>query len=78
MSEVMESKTRRLLFADFANPRIWSFEVSHGKMTKFEDWTDRFKPENGKIKTIASFGEDSDGNLLIISLSGSIYQVVDK
>ncbi len=47
-------------------------------MTKFEDWTDRFKPENGKIKTIASFGEDIDGNLLIISLSGSIYQVVDK
>ncbi|MEJ6573132.1 MAG: PQQ-dependent sugar dehydrogenase [Akkermansiaceae bacterium] len=74
----IKSLQGKYFFADFANPRIWSFEVSHGKMTKFEDWTDRFKPENGKIKTIASFGEDSDGNLLIISLSGSIYQVVDK
>jgi len=74
----IKSLQGKYFFADFANPRIWSFEVSHGKMTKFEDWTDRFKPENGKITTIASFGEDNDGNLLIISLSGNIYQVVDK
>ncbi len=37
-----------------------------------------FKPAQGKIDTIASFGEDNDGNLLIISLSGSIYQVVER
>lgn len=74
----IKSLQGKYFFADFGNPRIWSFEVTRGKMTHFEDWTDKFKPEKGKIHTIASFGEDDDGNLLIISHSGSIYQVVDK
>jgi len=47
-------------------------------MTNLEDWTERLQPENGKINTIASFGEDNDGNLLIISYSGSIHQVVER
>ncbi|MCP5536503.1 MAG: PQQ-dependent sugar dehydrogenase [Akkermansiaceae bacterium] len=68
----------KYFFADYANPRIWSFEVKNGKATHFEDWTDRLQPENGRITTIASFGQDNDGNLLIISHSGSIYQVVEK
>ena len=68
----------KYFFADYANPRIWSLEVKDGEMTNFEDWTERLQPKNGKIKTIASFGEDNAGNLLIISYSGSIYQVVDQ
>ena len=65
-------------FADYANPRIWSFEVKSSKMTNYQDWSDRFKPSNGKITAIASFGEDNEGNLLIISHGGKIYQVVEK
>jgi len=68
----------KYFFADYANPRIWSLEVKDGAMTNFEDWTERLHPENGKIDTIASFGEDNEGNLLIISYSGSIHQVVDR
>lgn len=74
----IKSLQGKYFFADYANPRIWSFEVRAGKMSKFEDWTDRLKPEQGKINTIASFGQDSEGNLLIISHSGNIYQVVDQ
>lgn len=68
----------KYFFADYVNPRIWSFEVKNGKMQNFEDWTERLKPESGSISNISSFGEDNDGNLLIISLSGSIYQVVEQ
>ncbi len=68
----------KYFFADFANPRIWSFEVKNGRMRHFEDWTERLKPENGTIYSIASFGEDHEGNLLIISYSGKLYQVVDR
>jgi glucose/arabinose dehydrogenase len=68
----------KYFFADFANPRIWSFEVKNGKATNFEDWTDRLKPRNGAINTIASFAEDNAGNLLVISHGGSIWQVVEE
>lgn len=68
----------KYFFADYVNPRIWSFEVKNGTANNFEDWTDRLQPAKEKITSIASFGEDNDGNLLIISLSGNIYQVVEK
>lgn len=71
----IQSLQGKYFFADFANPRIWSFEVKNGAMTHFEDWTARLKPSNGAIGTIASFGEDNEGNLLIVSLDGSIWRV---
>ncbi len=71
----IQSLQGKYFFADFANPRIWSFEVKNGKMTHFEDWTARLKPSSGAIGTIASFGEDNAGNLLIVSLDGSIWRV---
>jgi glucose/arabinose dehydrogenase len=74
----VKSLRGKYFFADYVNPRIWSFEIENGKMRRFEDWTERLQPEQGKISAIASFGEDNDGNLLIISLSGGIYQVVER
>jgi len=74
----IKSLQGKYFFADYANPRIWSFEVKNGKMNNFEDWTDEFKPKEGSISAIASFGQDHEGNLLVISHSGKIYQVVDK
>ncbi len=74
----IKSLQGKYFFADYANPRIWSFEVKQGKMKNFEDWTDSFKHAKGKIKSISSFGEDLDGNLLIISYKGAIYQVVEN
>lgn len=65
-------------FADYANPRIWSIKVVDGKATEFQDWTDRFKPQQGKITAVSSFAEDPEGNLLIISYGGKIYQIKEK
>lgn len=74
----IKSLQGKYFFADYGNPRIWSFEVENGKMNNFEDWTDRFESESGRIGAISSFGEDDEGNLLIISLGGAIHQVVDR
>ena len=74
----IKSLQGKYFFADYANPRIWSFEVKNGKAVNVEDWTDRFKPKSGKISSIASFNEDHNGNLLIISHGGKIYQLVEK
>ena len=68
----------KYFFADYANPRIWSFEIQNGKATNLEDWTDRLKPENDQIRSISSFCEDHNGNLLIISHKGNIYQMIEK
>ncbi|BDS05488.1 hypothetical protein NT6N_05280 [Oceaniferula spumae] len=74
----IQSLQGKYFFADYANPRIWSFEMKNGKMQNFEDWTDQFKPDSGSISAIASFGQDHEGNLLIVSHGGKIYQVVDQ
>lgn len=68
----------KYFFADYVNPRIWSFEVRDGKMHNFEDWTELFKSEGSVISNISSFGEDNDGNLFIVSLAGKIYQVIER
>jgi glucose/arabinose dehydrogenase len=73
----IESLQGKYFFADFGNPRIWSIEVENGKANNFEDWTEKLQPHQGRINRIASFGQDHDGNLLIISLAGNIYQLID-
>lgn len=74
----IESLHGKYFFADYANPRIWSIEVKNGKVENFQDWTEQLKPAQGPVNLISSFGEDSDGNLLIVSLAGNIYQVVEQ
>lgn len=74
----IKSLQGKYFFADYANPRIWSIEVKNGRAAGVEDWTDRLKPGEGRITAIASFNEDHDGNLLIVSHGGNIYQLVEK
>lgn len=74
----IKSLQGKYFFADFANPRIWSFEMNQGKATNFKNWTDQLTPPKGHINLIASFGQDHEGNLLIISHSGSIFKVTDQ
>ncbi|MGB2185586.1 MAG: PQQ-dependent sugar dehydrogenase [Akkermansiaceae bacterium] len=74
----IESLHGKYFFADYANPRIWSIEVKNGKAVNFQDWTEQLKPRQGNLNLIASFGEDSDGNLFIVSHSGDIHQVVEQ
>lgn len=74
----IKSLQGKYFFADYANPRIWSFEVQKQQARKFEDWTDRLSYQGKAIRSISSFAQDNDGHLYIISYSGSIYQIVEK
>jgi glucose/arabinose dehydrogenase len=68
----------RYLFADYQNPRVWSFVEKDGKATDFKDHTVELQPQGGKIKQIPSFGEAPDGTLYLVDHSGSIYQIIEK
>ena len=68
----------RYVFADYQNPRIWSFELKGGKATGFKDHTRELQPEGGRINLISSFAEDPDGNLFIVDHSGPIYRIVER
>ena len=68
----------KYFFADYANSRIWSFETKKNQASRVTDWTKQLSYQGKKIKNISSFGEDSDGNLLIISYKGSIFQVIEQ
>ncbi len=74
----------KYFFADFVSNRVWSLTVDRDKEKmapgSLVDWTESFNKSIGsKLKGIASFAEDADGNLYIIGLSGgSIYKIEDR
>lgn len=68
----------RYIFADYQNPRIWSFQLKGGKAADFKDHTSSMQPEGGRINEISSFGEDSEGELYLTDLNGLIYKIVEK
>lgn len=67
----------RYIFADYQNPRIWSFDPKGGKATGFTDHTSELQPKGGRINLISSFGEDAEGELYIADLSGAVYRIVE-
>lgn len=66
----------RYLFADYQNPRIWSFVLKGGKATDFKDHTKELQPQGGRINLISSFAEDENGGLLILDHTGAVYRIV--
>ena len=70
-------------FADFVTSRIWSLKFDGSDSTSFDgtnftdfiDWTDIIETDFGNINSIASFGEDSLGNLYIVDYSGEIFMI---
>lgn len=68
----------RYVFADFQNPRIWSFLMKDGRVTDFKDHTQELQPTGGHINLIPSFAEENDGGLLIVDLTGSVYRVIER
>jgi glucose/arabinose dehydrogenase len=68
----------RYVFADYQNPRIWSFVLKDGKAADFKDHTDALQPGTGRIGLISSFAEDNQGNLFVLDHGGAVYQVVAK
>jgi hypothetical protein len=74
----IKSLQGRYVFADYQNPRIWSFVQSRGKMRDFEDHTSDLQPEGGRINLISSFAEDNSGNLYIIDHTGPVHRIVER
>ena len=72
----IESLQGRYVFADYQLPRIWSFKLEDGKAVDLIDHSEDWKPEGG-FKLIASFAEDHEGELYVISLSGDLFKVVE-
>ncbi len=68
----------RYLFADYQNPRIWSFIMKDGKADDFKDHTSELQPKDGRINLISSFAEDANGEQYLVDHSGAVYQIVGK
>jgi glucose/arabinose dehydrogenase len=57
------------VFGDFASGRVWTLDGPEGVRRPLEG-------ADGLLDSIASFGEDSAGELYIVSLEGSVHRVV--
>lgn len=66
----------RYVFADFQQPRIWSFRLENGKAADFKDHSKEWQPAGGSYNLIASFAEDNQGELYVVCMTGQIYQIV--
>lgn len=65
----------RYIFADFQQPRIWSFRIENGKAMDFTDHSKAWQPEGEPFNLIASFAEDNAGELYVVCLTGHIYKL---
>jgi len=69
------------IFADFVSNNIWSVPIAglvQGTTTPSSAFTNRnaaFTPNAGALTSIVAFGEDQAGNLLIVSIAGSIFRI---
>lgn len=69
------------VFGDFVSGNIWTVPFADlvvGQTlpaSRFAVRNEDFAPDTGTIGNIASFGEDSAGNLFIVSIAGDIFMV---
>lgn len=69
------------VFADFISGNIWSVpwsSLAAGRTlasSRFARRNEDFAPDAGTLNSIASFGEDSAGNLFLVSIGGDIFMV---
>lgn len=69
------------VFADFISGNIWTVPFSSLAVgqtlpsSRFARRNEDFAPDAGTLNQIASFGEDSAGNLFLVSLGGDIFMV---
>lgn len=68
----------RYVFADYQNPRIWSFKQEGGKEQDWKDHTKALQPDGGRINLISSFAEDNKGELFLLDHTGPVYQIIAK
>ena len=52
--------------------------LNGGKASDFKDHTSTVQPEGGRINLISAFGEDADGEIYLVDLSGSVYRITGE
>lgn len=65
-------------YADFVTDNLWSFRVVDGKVVDQANRTGQMVDAAGNrisVDSIASFGEDGNGNLFIVSINGGILRL---
>jgi glucose/arabinose dehydrogenase len=60
------------LYADYCSGWIRSFRYVGGEAVDSRDWSSVLAPGTG----ISSFGEDAEGELYVMTLSGNVYRIV--
>ena len=69
------------VFADFISNNVWTVPISAvppGSTAAASVFTNRnavFTPNAGTLTQIVGFGEDQAGNLLIVSIGGSVFMI---
>ena len=68
----------RYVFADYVKPHIWSARITNGKFSDLKHHKTDFSQNGKEIKQVASFGNDPQGEMHIISHQGQIYKIVES
>ena len=69
----------RYFFGDYCTGKVWSFKFENREVLDFQDHTEELLESiNKKSFYLSSFGETSDGELLLIDYNGSIYMLSDE
>ena len=69
------------IFADFVSGNVWSVPIAalpRGSTQPSTVLTNRnaaFTPDAGTLTNVVSFGEDQAGNLLIVTIGGSVFMI---
>lgn len=67
----------RYVFADYQNPRVWSFKLVNNKAIDIQDHSNDWSKSGAKPAKISAFTVDVAGNLYAVDHVGVIYQLTD-
>lgn len=65
----------KYIFGDAVSGHVWSFDPANPSGT-VQNIDAQFAPDAGQIFSVTSFGEDNQGNLLIVDGAGQLFQVM--
>lgn len=65
-------------FGDYSLGRVWSFRYDGATISEFTERTAELDPPGpNTLGNVASFGEDANGELYIVTYGGAIYKIVE-
>jgi glucose/arabinose dehydrogenase len=64
-------------YSDFCRPFLRSFRWQGGAVRDSWEWTAALNPD-GRLDQIAAFGEDADGEMLIVAMGGTIARLLPR